>query len=34
VRSLATAAERIVGILKTEDFEDHWQVLMPDCVSD
>ena len=28
------AAERIVRILKRTDFEDHWQVLMPDCVSD
>jgi hypothetical protein len=27
---LATAAERIVGILKRTDFEDHWQALMPD----
>jgi hypothetical protein len=33
-RPVATAAERIVRILKTEDFEDHWQALMPDGVSD
>src|SRR5215207_9465991 len=26
-RPVATAAERIVRILKTEDFEDHWQAL-------
>jgi hypothetical protein len=24
-RPVATAAERIVGILKRTDFEDHWQ---------
>jgi hypothetical protein len=24
----------IVEILKREDFGDHWQALLPDCVSD
>jgi hypothetical protein len=33
-RPLVTAAEPIVRILKREDFEDHWQVLIPDGVSD
>ena len=25
---------RIRKILKTEDFEDHWRALMPDCLND
>jgi hypothetical protein len=33
-RPVARAAERIVEILKREDFGDHWQVLRPECVSD
>jgi hypothetical protein len=33
-RPLATAAERIIRLLQAEDFKDHLQVLMPDCVND